>query len=184
MPEYGGRRIGGDAIPSSGAQRRSTPRLRDISRLEERMTGTVRRGLALAAIGATLVSCSSSGPTSGPISASEKEWQITLSSTDIKAGTITFNIRNSGDKQHEFIIRKTDLQSDSLPKNADGVVIEDDPQLMLVGDPSEVGEIDPGTSNRTITLTLQPGHYVIFCNLHIDSLLHYQKGMHIDFTVS
>lgn len=148
------------------------------------MTGTVRRGLALAAIGALLVSCSSSGPTTGPISATEKEWQITLSSTNIKAGAITFNVTNNGDKQHEFIIRKTDLKSDALPKNADGEVIEDDPQLTEVGDPSEIGEINAGTSDRNVTVTLQPGHYVIFCNLHVDTLLHYQKGMHIDFTVS
>ncbi len=148
------------------------------------MTGTVRRMAALVAISGLLVACSSSGPSSGPISATEKEWEIHLSSTNFKAGAITINITNNGDKQHEFIIRKTALQSDSLPKNADGEVIEDDPQLTEVGPPSEVGEIDAGTSNRTITVTLQPGHYVIFCNLHVDTLLHYQKGMHVDVTVT
>jgi uncharacterized cupredoxin-like copper-binding protein len=148
------------------------------------MTGTVRRGLALIAIGSLLVSCSSSGPTSGPISATEKEWQITLSSTNIKAGAITFNITNDGDKQHEFVIRKTELKSDSLIKNADGEVSEDDPSLTPVGDPSEVAEIDAGSNDRTITVTLAAGHYVIFCNLHVEDLLHYQKGMHVDFTVT
>ena len=72
------------------------------------MTGTLRRGLALIAIGSLLVSCSSSGPTAGPISATVKEWQITLSSTNLKAGDITFNIKNDGDKEHEFVVRKTD----------------------------------------------------------------------------
>ena len=149
------------------------------------MTGMIRKGLALFAIGGLLVSCSSSGsPSSGPVSATEKEWQISLSSTNLKAGAITFNVTNNGDKEHEFILRKTDLKSDSLIKNAAGEVIEDDPSLTPVGDPSELGKIASGSSDRTITLTLAAGHYVIFCNLHVNDLLHYQKGMHIDFTVS
>lgn len=151
------------------------------------MTEMVRRGLALIAIGGLLVSCSAPGASAGgngPISATEKEWEIKLSSTTLTAGAITFNITNNGDKEHEFVIRKTDLQSDSLIKNADGEVSEDDASLTPVGDPSEVAEIKSGSKDRTITVTLAAGHYVIFCNLHVTDLLHYQKGMHTDFTVS
>jgi uncharacterized cupredoxin-like copper-binding protein len=154
---------------------------------EERMTGTVRRGLALIAIGGLLVSCSSPGAPAGgtgPISATLKEWQISLSSTTHSAGEITFNITNNGDKEHEFVVRKTDLKSDSLPLNADSEVSEDAPELTEVGDPSEVAEIAAGSTDRTLTVTLQPGHYVIFCNLHVEELLHYQKGMHVDLTVN
>ena len=68
------------------------------------------------------------------------------SSTQFSAGAITFNITNDGDKEHEFVIRKTDLQSSALPLNSDGEVSEDAPELKQVGDPSEVAEIDPGTS--------------------------------------
>ena len=148
------------------------------------MAGRFRRGLALIAIGSLLASCSSSGPTAGPVSATVKEWQISLSSTNLKAGTITFNIKNDGDKEHEFVMRKTDLKSDKLATNADGTVVEDSPDLSEVGDPSEVAEIKSGSSDRSLTVTLAAGHYVIFCNLHVEDLVHYQKGMHIDFTVS
>jgi uncharacterized cupredoxin-like copper-binding protein len=147
------------------------------------MTGMIRRGLALIAIGGLLVSCSG-GASSGPVSATLKEWEIHLSATDLKAGALTFNVTNNGDKEHEFVIRKTDLTSDKLPLNSDGEVTEDSPDLTEVGDPSELAEIKSGSSDRTITVTLQPGHYVIFCNLHVEDLLHYQKGMHADFTVS
>lgn len=146
------------------------------------MSRTVRAALAIMA-SVVLLSACSSGPTSGPVSATVKEWQIDLSSTELKAGAITFNITNAGDKQHEFIIRKTDLTSDKLPLNDKGEVSEAATELTVVGEPSEVAEIKSGSSDRTITVTLQPGHYVIFCNLHVDDLLHYQKGMHIDFTV-
>jgi uncharacterized cupredoxin-like copper-binding protein len=148
------------------------------------MIRAVRRGLALIAVGGLLVACSSSGPTSGPVSATLKEWEIKLSSANIKAGAITFNVTNNGDKEHEFVIRKTDLKSDALPLNADNEVSEEAPELTEVGDPSELAEIAAGSTNGTITVTLQPGHYVIFCNLHVEELLHYQKGMRVDFTVS
>jgi uncharacterized cupredoxin-like copper-binding protein len=156
---------------------------------EQRVHKTVRSGLALIAISGLLMSCSNGGGASASgggktVAATEKEWEIHLDSTQLSAGAITFNITNDGDKQHEFVIRKTDLQSSALPLNSDGEVSEDAPELKEVGDPSEVAEIDPGTSNHSITVTLQPGHYVIFCNLHVEDLLHYQKGMHVDFTVS
>jgi hypothetical protein len=146
------------------------------------MTRSVRRLLTLTAIASVVIACSS-GPSTGPVAATVKEWQISLSSTNIAAGAITFNITNAGDKEHEFVIRKTDLTSDKLPLNAAGEVSEEATELTAVGDPSEVAEIKSGTSDRTITVTLQPGHYVIFCNLHVEDLLHYQKGMHVDFTV-
>jgi uncharacterized cupredoxin-like copper-binding protein len=170
------------------------------------MSRTLRNGFATMAIAGLLVGCSSppaastststsasapaastavgSGGAGTAIAATEKEWQISLSSTTIKAGAITFTIANNGDKEHEFVVRKTDLQSDALPKNAAGEVSEDATELTEVGDPSEVAEIISGSTDRTLTVTLQPGHYVVFCNLHVEDLLHYQKGMHVDFTVN
>jgi uncharacterized cupredoxin-like copper-binding protein len=146
------------------------------------MIRSVQRGLALVSI-ATLLAACSSGPSKGPIAATVKEWQISLSATTVAAGAITFNITNAGDKEHEFVVRKTTLTSDKLPLNADGEVSEDATELTEVGDPSEVAEIASGSKDRTLTVTLQPGHYVIFCNLHVEDLLHYQKGMHVDVTV-
>jgi uncharacterized cupredoxin-like copper-binding protein len=151
------------------------------------MTRTTRRGLALIAIGGLLAACSTpggSGAATGPISATLKEWQISLSSTTHSAGAITFNITNNGDKEHEFVVRKTTLKADALPLNADGEVSEAAPELTAVGEPSELAEIKPGSTDGTLTVTLQPGHYVIFCNLHVEELLHYQKGMHVDLTVT
>ncbi len=168
------------------------------------------RGLtALLAAGAMFAACSSGGTasptassgtiapptaTTGAISstpgagaaiaATVKEWEIDLSSSTQAAGQVTFNITNDGDKEHEFVVRRTDLAANALPLNADGEVSEDAPELTAAGDPSEVAEIASGSNDRTLTLTLPAGHYVIFCNLHVGELLHYQKGMHTDFTVN
>jgi uncharacterized cupredoxin-like copper-binding protein len=146
------------------------------------MTRVVRSTFSLIAIVGLLVACSG-GPTSGPVTATLKEWQISLSSATLKAGEITFNLTNSGDKEHEFVVRKTDLAPGSLPTNADGEVVEDDPALAEAGDPSEVEDIPAGSSDKSLTLNLTPGHYVVFCNIHVEDLVHYQKGMHTEFTV-
>ena len=142
---------------------------------------------ALLAIGVLVVGCSSSGGSGGSgdqtVQATEKEWQISLANATFHSGKLTIKVHNDGDKEHEFVIRKTDLTSDKLPLNSDGEVSEDDAQLSEAGDPSEIGSVKPG-EDQSITLNLQPGHYVIFCNIHDQDLLHYQKGMHTDFTVS
>lgn len=153
------------------------------------MTGAVRKTLALIAIGGLIGACSAPAGSGGTtVTATLKEWEIKLSSTNLKAGDITLNFTNNGDKEHEFLVRKTDLKADSLPLVASGEdkgrVNEDAPELTAVGNPSEIAVIPPGTTGLSLRLTLQPGHYVVFCNLHVEDLLHYQKGMHTDFTVT
>jgi uncharacterized cupredoxin-like copper-binding protein len=153
------------------------------------MTGTVRKALALIAIGGLLVACSTPAASAGTtVTATLKEWEIKLSSTDLKAGDITLNFTNNGDKEHEFLVRKTDLAPDKLPLVTSGEdkdrVDEESSQLTEVGNPSEIAVIPPGTTGLSLRLTLQPGHYVVFCNLHVNDLFHYKKGMHTDFTVT
>jgi uncharacterized cupredoxin-like copper-binding protein len=153
------------------------------------MTGTVRKALALIAIGSLLGACSTPAGSSGTtVTATLKEWEIKLSSTEFASGDMTFNFTNNGDKEHEFLIRKTDLKADSLPIIASGDdkgrVDEESSELTEVGNPSEIAVIPPGTTGLSLRLTLEPGHYVVFCNLHVEDLLHYEKGMHLDFTVT
>jgi uncharacterized cupredoxin-like copper-binding protein len=153
------------------------------------MTGTVRKVLALIAIGSLLAACSTpAGSTGTTVTATLKEWEIKLSSADIKAGDMIFNFANTGDKEHEFLVRKTDLAPDKLPlvtSGADqGRVDEESSQLTAVGNPSEIAVIPPGTTGLSLRFNLKPGHYVVFCNLHVEDLLHYQKGMHAEFTVT
>jgi uncharacterized cupredoxin-like copper-binding protein len=153
------------------------------------MTGTMRKALALIAIGGILGGCSSSGSATGTtVTATLKEWEIKLSSSNLKAGDIQINFTNNGDKEHEFLVRKTDLAPDKLPLVTSGEdkdrVDEESSQLTEVGNPSEIAVIPPGTTGLSLRLTLQPGHYVVFCNLHVGDLLHYQKGMHTEFTVT
>jgi uncharacterized cupredoxin-like copper-binding protein len=153
------------------------------------MTGAVRKALALIAIGGLVAACAAPAASAGAtVTATLKEWEIKLSSTDVKAGDTILNFTNNGDKEHEFLVRKTDLAADKLPLVTSGEdkdrVDEESSQLTEVGSPSEIAVIPPGTTGLSLRLTLKPGHYVVFCNLHVGDLFHYQKGMHAEFTVT
>jgi uncharacterized cupredoxin-like copper-binding protein len=153
------------------------------------MTGMVRKALVLIAIGSLVSACSTPAASGGTtVTASLKEWEIKLSSTEFASGDMIFNFTNNGDKEHEFLVRKTDLAPDALPLIPSGEdkgrVDEESSELTEAGNPSEIAVIPPGTTGLSLRLNLKPGHYVVFCNLHVEDLFHYTKGMHAEFTVT
>jgi uncharacterized cupredoxin-like copper-binding protein len=103
-----------------------------------------------------------------------KNFDIFVDRDSVPAGTVTFNLRNEGITQHEFVIFKTDLSAADLPVN-DAQVQEGAASLQKI---TEQQEFAPNET-RQLTLQLDPGHYVLICNLPD----HYQQGMHIDFSV-
>jgi uncharacterized cupredoxin-like copper-binding protein len=142
----------------------------------------VRRVLTLLMAGALLAACSAAP--SKDIKGTLEEWKITLSPTTGAAGEVTFTINNIGEKDHEFVIVRTDLAPDALPTVAEGdeagTVDEEGAGIEAV---DELEDIKAGSDNNTLTVTLTAGNYVIFCNVHDEDLVHYQKGMHTAFTV-
>lgn len=134
------------------------------------------RFLSVLAIAGLVVACSSPSASGGAseVNATLKEWQFDLDSSSGAAGEITFNIQNDGEKTHEFVVIATDLDAADLPVDeaADEV---DETQFTPV---DEVEDITSGSS-ATLAVDLEPGHYVILCNL----TGHYAKGMAANFTV-
>jgi uncharacterized cupredoxin-like copper-binding protein len=131
-----------------------------------------------AAIGAAalLASCSGSTPPPSSVSAKLSEFKVDLSSATGAAGEVTFNITNSGTVTHEFVVIKSDLASDKLPATAEGKVDEESTELTGV---DEVEDIAAG-STATLKVDLEPGHYVLICNLPG----HYTGGMRSSFEVA
>lgn len=126
--------------------------------------------LALAACGST---ASPSSPASTTVTGTLTEYKIALSAPSAPAGSVTFNVTNSGTMVHEFVILKTDTLAKDLPL-VDGVVVEAD--YNPVG---EVAETEVSKSG-TFTGTLAAGHYAIICNI----AGHVAQGMVVDFTVN
>lgn len=143
----------------------------------------LRRVVVLLLTTGVLLAACAAGPAKD-IKGTLEEWKITLSPTTGAAGEVTFTINNIGEKDHEFVVVKTDLAPDKLPTVADGAeagtVDEEGEGITSIG---EKEDIKAGTDNNTLTLTLDAGSYVIFCNVHDEDLVHYQKGMHTAFTV-
>jgi len=85
------------------------------------------------------------GPPPGTIRAVEKEFTIDLSSGVAAPGKVTFEIRNEGTVEHNFVIfQGTD------PKTRKKVF--------------EVDAIKPG-ERRDLSLDLQPGEYYLVCTV-------------------
>ena len=129
--------------------------------------------LAVAAVG-----CGSdpSVASTGPVGISLVEHKVVPSNTKSKAGTVTFEIRNDGTETHEFLVVKSDLDPKALPLDEDGAVDEKGDGVEFI---DERENIKPGGTAQ-LTVDLQPGAYVLLCNLED----HYSMGMAVGFTVT
>ncbi|MGZ4150596.1 MAG: plastocyanin/azurin family copper-binding protein [Actinomycetota bacterium] len=137
--------------------------------------------LSLAACGGDATSssetaASTDGETSkGTVGATVEDFAISLDTTQVSAGKVTFNVHNDGPSTHEFVVIKTNLASDALPLNAEGNEVDED-QVEAV---DEAEDIASGT-NASFSATLEPGAYVVICNI----TSHYEAGMHAALAVS
>jgi len=97
---------------------------------------------------------------------------LTVAPTSVKAGKVTFTFTNTGNRQHEMIVLKTDDAFDKLVVASDNKVSED----------ASVGEISETDAGKTVTKTfdLAAGNYVLVCNIE----KHYAQGMRSAFTVT
>ena len=102
--------------------------------------------LVLSATLATLlmIGCSDTGG-GGKLNVTLDEWSITLDKTSLPEGPIEFTIKNDGEKQHEFIILRTDIAPGELPTNDDGSANLDAPDLDEL---QTVEELDDGEIGR------------------------------------
>jgi uncharacterized cupredoxin-like copper-binding protein len=106
-------------------------------------------------------------------------YKITMSKTSASSGDIVFHVHNDAtDLTHEFVIFKTDLPEDQLPLTAEGTVDEEGAGVTHI---DEV-EVEPGQASD-LAVNLEPGNYVMICNINDNNEQHYMHGMHQAFTV-
>jgi uncharacterized cupredoxin-like copper-binding protein len=102
---------------------------------------------------------------------------LTPSPMEAPAGDVTFEVTNDGDREHEFVVLSTDFAADDLPfdEEADEALEETDGVVPI----DEIESLMPGET-KTLTVTLDAGHYALICNIE----RHYRLGMRSDFTVT
>jgi uncharacterized cupredoxin-like copper-binding protein len=114
-----------------------------------------------------------------------QEWAVIPDTMSVSAGSVTFDVENTGPEDiHEFVVVRTDMPAGELPTGEDGAFDEEADGVEVVG---EIEDIEVGAT-ASLTLDLEPGSYVLLCNLveeedgELES--HYQMGMWIGFEVT
>ncbi len=127
----------------------------------------------LGALALLLAACGGGGPQAdaATVSATLRDGAIELSRSRVPAGPVSLQVENQGTMIHEievFVGEGTDLPVSNNVADTSGMELID-----------EVEDIAPGLT-PTLDLDLDPGNYVIICNLPG----HYQMGMVTELTVS
>jgi hypothetical protein len=97
----------------------------------------------------------------GEVNVVLSEWVVEPTPTSSSAGSVTFVGDNVGSEVHELVVVRSDSIA-SLPLAADGSVTEDG---LAAG--ALIGEIEDiaAQSEKSVTLELSAGTYVLFCNI-------------------
>ncbi len=134
---------------------------------QNRLNGAV----GFAVLAALTVGLGAAGATPGrsqapsPVTVVLTEWKLVPSATSVRAGKVTFRVRNDGAIVHELVVLRTDRRPGALPVKG-GKAVE-------TGFKGELSNVAPGKV-RSLTLSLKPGKYVLICNL----LGHYTAGQY------
>ena len=108
-----------------------------------------------------------------------REFSVTVDQATVPNGSVTFHVTNAGTVPHEFLVIKTDLAPDALPKESNGSYQENGSGTSLL---DEIEDLDPGQS-KDLTIDLDEAKYVLICNMVENGESHYQEGMHTAFKV-
>jgi uncharacterized cupredoxin-like copper-binding protein len=103
-----------------------------------------------------------------------KDFKVQPAPTSVENGPVTLSVWNEGPSTHEFVVVQSDGSADELPIGGDGIRVDED-AVVPVDELEEIGAKTRGI----LSLSLSPGHYVLFCNLEG----HYLAGMHASLEV-
>jgi len=100
---------------------------------------------------------SSSGTVVG---VSEKDFAISAPH-EVAAGNVDLRVHNHGPDQHELIVVR--MGASAMPLRKDGITVDEDAIMSR-----EAGALEPGAPGavRDLQLHLNPGRYVLFCNMY------------------
>lgn len=130
-------------------------------------------GLGLAACGGGSDENGEAG--AGTVAVETGEFFVRPAQDSVAAGEVTFEVTNTGEIEHEFIVYRSDAEPGSLPISDDQAELDGDAEIGEI----ETDELGPGATG-TITVTLEAGSYILLCNLPG----HYGQGQFVAFTVT
>jgi len=89
------------------------------------------------------------------------EYHVRLEATSIPAGSVTFEVKNTGSEKHEFVILRTSDAPAALPTDPATNKVQEEATGI-----EHVDEIDGVAAGglQDLTVKLTPGTYLIVCN--------------------
>jgi uncharacterized cupredoxin-like copper-binding protein len=111
------------------------------------------------------------------------EWAVKPERTRARPGTVTFVVRNDGEFTHGFVVIRTDIEKDELPrqKNDEGTEVGvDESDLDVVG---RIDTIAPGETKQ-IVIEVEEGQYLMLDNTFANGESYYLNGMYNEFDVT
>ncbi len=102
------------------------------------------------------------------------EFSLKLRPAAVDAGQTTFEIRNTGSVEHDFLVLDTDLEPDDMPLEKGKV----DTKARGIEELGHVHSVRSG-QRTTEEVDLAAGRYLLICNVEG----HFQSGMHTPFQV-
>lgn len=101
---------------------------------------------------------------------------IKVDMAEVPAGDVTFNLTNTSEVMvHEMMVLPLADGTKQLPYDAETMQVDE----KAAGTIGEIAETNPGKTG-TVTLTLKPGTYLLFCNMPG----HYMMGLWTKITVT
>jgi uncharacterized cupredoxin-like copper-binding protein len=105
------------------------------------------------------------------------DFKIAVVEPRLPAGKATFKVVGAGPSTHELVLFRSDLAPVKLPTVPDGTKVNEDGEGVQHID--EVEDVKAGTVKQ-LTVDLEPGRYVLVCNLPG----HYKLGMRTGLVVA
>jgi uncharacterized cupredoxin-like copper-binding protein len=127
---------------------------------------------AMSAVLLAVTACSSGG--SGGVDVTLDEFSVRAQPAAVQAGETSFEIRNTGSVEHDFLVLDTDLEPDDVPLEKGKV----DTKARGMKELGHVHSVRSG-QKTTEEIDLEAGRFLLICNIEG----HFQSGMHTPFQV-
>lgn len=108
-----------------------------------------------------------------------REFVIIPDRTRARPGTVNFQVQNTGEFEHQFLVIRSDLPIAELPRKPENAGV-DETQVDVV---DRIESIPPGESAE-VSVPVETGKYVLICNLFAAGRSHYLSGMYNSFEVT
>ena len=107
------------------------------------------------------------------------EWEV-VAPTEYAAGPVTFEATNDGEFPHEFVLVRGDSY-ETLPQLPNGAI---DEESLAAGD--IIGRIErfEPTETASATWEVEPGNYVLLCNIAVGPNSHAAAGQVLSISVT